>query len=82
MHLISDYDFLDVELNDVVLNHELEKVLQDERWVDDASGLIPHALDVLRACHLLTERLVAMTCGRVNSKRLTEVIQVCTRCDI
>ncbi|XP_071941438.1 transmembrane protein 98-like [Antedon mediterranea] len=57
--LPEDYE---VELNDVCFSRVNLPDLDDE-YVDDASGLIPHAIEILKTCHLLTEKLVAMTMG-------------------
>lgn len=35
----------------------MELILNDDQWVDDATGLVPHCLKILRTCHSLTERL-------------------------
>lgn len=48
---------LTLALTDIGLSNALDHILNDEQWVDDASGLIPHCLAVLRTCHTLTERL-------------------------
>ncbi|KAJ8025208.1 Transmembrane protein 98 [Holothuria leucospilota] len=57
----EDYE---VELKSVYFsNEQLSDILKDEKWVDDATGLIPHCLEILKTCHDLTEKLVAMTIG-------------------
>lgn len=50
-----------MELDDVRLHPNIDQILSDTQWVDDATGLIPHCLAVLKGCHHLTERLVAAT---------------------
>ncbi|KAL3250155.1 hypothetical protein MRX96_055750 [Rhipicephalus microplus] len=58
VHLIhSQNEAADMELDDVRLHPDIEKILADEQWVDDATGLVPHCLAVLKTCHQLTERL-------------------------
>ncbi|XP_076436547.1 transmembrane protein 98-like [Babylonia areolata] len=57
----------DVELDDVQINPRLEEVLNNEQWVDDATGLIPHCLSILKTCHHLTEKLVGMTMGNAQN---------------
>lgn len=42
------------------MNTNLEGILSDEQWVDDATGLIPHCLSILKTCRYLTERLTAL----------------------
>lgn len=54
---------LAMTLGDIGLSSALEQILNDEQWVDDASGLIPHCLAVLRTCHSLTERLANLAMG-------------------
>lgn len=48
---------LAMALTDIGLSNAMDHILNDEQWVDDASGLIPHCLAILRTCHSLTERL-------------------------
>ncbi|KAL8609335.1 hypothetical protein ACOMHN_048891 [Nucella lapillus] len=62
----------DVELDDVQFNPRLEEVLNNEQWVDDATGLIPHCLSILKTCHHLTEKLVGMTMGNAQNIRTQE----------
>lgn len=62
----------DVELDDVQFNPHLEEVLNNEQWVDDATGLIPHCLSILKTCHHLTEKLVGMTMGNAQNIRTQE----------
>ncbi|GBM25692.1 Transmembrane protein 98 [Araneus ventricosus] len=79
IHLISNEDSTDMELDDVRLHPNIEKILTDEQWVDDATGLIPHCLAILKKCHHLTERLVAMMMTRVpqqSNQDLNEIIDV------
>lgn len=47
-------------LNDIGLGSALEQILCDDQWMDDASGVIPHCLAILRTCHSLTERLAEL----------------------
>ncbi|GFT97747.1 transmembrane protein 98 [Nephila pilipes] len=79
INLISNEDVTDMELDDVRLHPNIERILTDEQWVDDATGLIPHCLAILKKCHHLTERLVAMMMTRVpqqSSQDLNEIIDV------
>ncbi|XP_033761392.1 transmembrane protein 98-like [Pecten maximus] len=74
----------DVELDDVRINNpRLDAILQDENWVDDATGLMPHCISILKTCHQLTERLVAMTMGNSQTiqtqELLTDIIAVAKR---
>lgn len=62
-----------MELDDVRLHPNIDQILSDTEWVDDATGLIPHCLAVLKGCHHLTERLVAATMAAM--PRFTETEQ-------
>ncbi|XP_053556158.1 transmembrane protein 98 isoform X2 [Bombina bombina] len=54
----------ELELDDVVItNPQIEAILEDEDWIEDASGLVSHCIAILKICHTLTEKLVAMTMG-------------------
>ncbi|XP_063710014.1 transmembrane protein 98-like [Culicoides brevitarsis] len=48
---------LALALSEIGLGNALEQILNDEHWMQDASGLLPICLEVLRTCHSLTERL-------------------------
>ncbi|KAG5832281.1 transmembrane protein 98-like [Anguilla rostrata] len=54
----------EVELDNVVItNPHIEAILENEEWIEDASGLVSHCISILKICHTLTEKLVAMTMG-------------------
>lgn len=55
-------------LNDIGLGSALEQILNDEQWMDDASGVIPHCLAILRTCHSLTERLAELAMRPMTTK--------------
>ncbi|NXA16186.1 TMM98 protein, partial [Sapayoa aenigma] len=74
----------ELELDDVVItNPHIEAILENEDWVEDASGLVSHCIAILKICHTLTEKLVAMTMGsggRVKSPAsLGDIIVVAKR---
>lgn len=75
IHLIeSDAE---LELRDVCLHPDIKEILADEQWIDDATGLVPHTLAVLRACHKLTERLAALAMGPLtNHKTGSQIMNV------
>lgn len=84
VHLIHNQnDAADMELDDVRLHPDIEKILADEQWVDDATGLVPHCLAVLKTCHQLTERLVTASVGSVRRPatpaQLAELAQLAQR---
>ena len=75
-----------MELDDVRLHPDIDKILADTQWVDDATGLIPHCLAILKECHHLTERLVAATMSAMTrfqeqdqQRKLMEIIYVAQR---
>ncbi|XP_061872904.1 transmembrane protein 98-like [Colius striatus] len=54
----------ELELDDVVIsNPHIEAILESQDWLEDASGLVSHCIAILKICHTLTEKLVAMTMG-------------------
>ncbi|XP_064178023.1 transmembrane protein 98 isoform X2 [Anguilla rostrata] len=54
----------ELELDDVVItNPHIDAILENEDWIEDASGLVSHCISILKICHTLTEKLVAMTMG-------------------
>jgi len=72
-----------MELDDVAIHPEIDKILSNHQWVDDATGLIPHCLSILKSCHHLTERLVGATMSLLpryeeedQQKKLWEIIRV------
>ncbi|KAL5006359.1 hypothetical protein ScPMuIL_015165 [Solemya velum] len=73
-----------VELEDVQITPpNIEQILKDERWVDDASGLVPHCISILKICHHLSERLVAMAMGNTDQihspELLIEIVTIAKR---
>ncbi|XP_018426746.1 PREDICTED: transmembrane protein 98 [Nanorana parkeri] len=74
----------ELELDDVVItNPHIEAILEDEDWIEDASGLVSHCISILKICHMLTEKLVAMTMGSGAKMKspscLSEIIIVAKR---
>ncbi|XP_045625377.1 transmembrane protein 98 [Procambarus clarkii] len=69
----------ELELDDVRLAPQIDKILNDTQWVDDATGLIPHCLAILKLCHQMTERLVATTMTPIHKERLHDIIEVTRR---
>lgn len=45
-------DELAFQQNDIAF----EQILENKQWVDDATGLFPHCLAILKICHSLTKR--------------------------
>ncbi|XP_054165661.1 transmembrane protein 98-like [Oppia nitens] len=81
-----DNSLNNMELDDVRLHPNIDKILADTQWVDDATGLIPHCLAILKSCHHLTERLVAATMSAMTryqeeeqQYKLWEIIRVAQR---
>ncbi|XP_023223933.1 transmembrane protein 98-like isoform X1 [Centruroides sculpturatus] len=72
-------DDTEVELDDVQSRFDIDSILADDRWIDDATGLIPHCLAILKKCRRLTENLVAMTSISKSGKQLDEIVEVAKR---
>lgn len=58
-----------MELGEVCLHPDIEQILSDEQWINDASGLMPHCLAILKLCHLLTNRIIALTMANISQHR-------------
>lgn len=56
------------------LNADLEQILADEQWIDDATGLVPHCIALLKICHTLTERLTGLAMGPMQSSMTSQQI--------
>ncbi|XP_065221177.1 transmembrane protein 98-like isoform X2 [Planococcus citri] len=67
VQLISESS--EVELGEVCLHPDIEQILSDEQWINDASGLMPHCLAILKLCHLLTNRIIALTMANISQHR-------------
>jgi len=85
-NLISHTGINHMELDDVQIHPEIDKILADHQWANDASGLIPHCLAILKSCHHLTERLVGATMSLLphyeeddQQNKLWEIIKVAQR---
>ncbi|KAI0211653.1 Transmembrane protein 98 [Lamellibrachia satsuma] len=76
-------DSTGVELHDVGINMNLDEILQNEAWVNDATGLAPRCLDILKLCHMLTNKLVGMTMGSATElqspETLTDLVAIAKR---
>lgn len=65
------------DLGEVRLNANLEQILADDQWIDDATGLVPHCLSILKTCRFLTESLTALTIADMRTKSgLTQIVEV------
>jgi len=75
--MLIEPDRYELELGEVALNPNLEQILADEQWIDDATGLMPHCLAVLKTCRFLTERLTALAIGSMRSSNigLTQIVE-------
>lgn len=76
--MLIEPDKHEFDLGEVTLNPNLEQILADEQWIDDATGLVPHCLAVLKICRFLTERLTALAIGpmRTSNSGLTQIVDV------
>uniref|UniRef100_A0A2I3GMJ9 Transmembrane protein 98 n=1 Tax=Nomascus leucogenys TaxID=61853 RepID=A0A2I3GMJ9_NOMLE len=65
----------ELELDDVVItNPHIEAILENKDWIEDASGLMSHCIVILKICHTLTEKLVAMTMGSGAKMRTSAIV--------
>lgn len=62
------------EAAELRLNTDLEQILGDEQWIDDATGLVPHCIALLKVCHELTERLAGLAMAPLHSTHTTHQI--------
>lgn len=72
-----------LELDEVCLNENLDRLLKNEQWTNDAIGLVPHCLAILKTAHLLTEKLVSVTLNDARQlqfpETLTDLVSVARR---
>ncbi|CAH1982117.1 unnamed protein product [Acanthoscelides obtectus] len=65
----------EMELGAVRVN--FEEILTDEQWIDDATGLIPHCLAILKTCRYLTERLTTLAMNSTPlSGNFSQIVEV------
>ncbi|XP_032776705.2 transmembrane protein 98 [Daphnia magna] len=85
IHLISslemedgDYIMDSIDPEDLVIHPDLDKVLESHRWkwVDDALGIVPHCLQMLKGCHLMSERLVTTAMVSTEQQKFVELAMV------
>lgn len=78
--MLIEPDNVAMELGEVQMYPNLEQILADEQWIDDATGLIPHCLSILKTCRALTERLtgLAMSATHTSGSGLNQIIEVFT----
>ncbi|XP_022908149.1 transmembrane protein 98-like [Onthophagus taurus] len=75
--MLIEPDKSEVEIDTTELYPNLEQILTDEQWIDDATGLIPHCLSILKTCRSLTERLtgLAMSATQTSGSGLNQIIE-------
>nr|CAH0106142.1 unnamed protein product [Daphnia galeata] len=85
IHLISslemedgDYIMDNIDPEDLIIHPDLDKVLETHRWkwVDDALGIVPHCLQMLKGCHLMSERLVTTAMVSTDQQKFIELAMV------
>lgn len=84
IHLISSLEMEDgeylgnIDPEDLVIHPDLDKVLEAHRWkwVDDALGIVPHCLQILKGCHLMSERLVTTAMASTDQQKFVELAMV------
>jgi len=74
----EDYSMDNIDPEDLVIHPDLDKVLESHRWkwVDDALGIVPHCLQMLKGCHLMSERLVTTAMASTDQQRFVELAMV------
>ena len=86
IHLISSQDFGETDsvddfdrlaMEDLTIP-DLDKLLESHRWkwVDDALGLVPHCLSILKGCRLMSEHIVLAAMASSDHKKFMEVAMV------
>lgn len=84
VHLISslemeDGDYLSgIDPEDLMIHPDLDKVLESHRWkwVDDALGIVPICLQLLKGCHMISERLVTTAMASTDQQKFVELAMV------
>lgn len=86
IHLINSQDLGETELFDDLDRlamedltiPDLDILLESHRWkwVDDALGLVPHCLSMLKGCHVMSERIVLAAMASSDHKKFIEVALV------
>ncbi|XP_018010965.1 transmembrane protein 98 [Hyalella azteca] len=71
--------YSNLELEDVKLAPQIKRILNDVQWVDDATGIVPHCLAILKLCHYLTERLVASAVDPLTQPQISRIIEASRR---
>lgn len=86
IHLISSQDFGETDsvddfdrlaMEDLTIP-DLDKLLESHhwKWVDDALGLVPHCLSILKGCRLMSEHIVLAAMASSDHKKFMEVAMV------
>jgi hypothetical protein len=74
----GDYNMDNIDPEDLIIHPDLDKVLETHRWkwVDDALGIVPHCLQMLKGCHLMSERLVTTAMVSTDQQKFIELAMV------
>lgn len=72
---------IESEVDDMLqLSPNIAKILQDNDWIYDASGLVHHSLAILRICHQITDQLSGLTFNPVpNNQEAVDDVRDWTR---
>lgn len=76
---MEDGDYLNgIDPEDLMIHPDLDKVLESHRWkwVDDALGLVPICLQLLKGCHMISERLVTTAMASTDQQKFVELAMV------
>lgn len=76
---MEDGDYLsNIDPEDLIIHPDLDQVLESHRWkwVDDALGIVPICLQLLKGCHLMSERLVTTAMASTDQHKFVELAVV------
>ena len=67
-----------LDSGDLLIYPDFDKLLEEHRWkwVDDALGLVPLCLMMLKGCHLMSERLAHQAMNSKDQKKFMELALV------
>lgn len=79
--MLIEPDRLNLDFSEVQFLSNIEQILADDQWIDDATGLVPHCLAILKTCRSLTEKLTGLAMGVMHNGGggLTQIIEVCMK---
>lgn len=82
VYLINDQEvenaIVGVDPEDLIIHPDLDKLTEAHhwKWIDDALGVVPHCLQLLKGCHTISEKLVATAMASSNQEKFVELAAV------